>query len=119
MDGQENILPAINFRPYNSTSLSSVMQLPTTLPPKVVAEVLPLPQPSRRSTSHAAGLAAPDGSGRLYNCPETPIPFCDSPFSDYCTGYCRTNGLGDNGNNADVVRFLNWFPKYAPDDTSR
>jgi hypothetical protein len=116
MDGQENdILPAVNFRPYNSTSLSSVMLSPTTLPAKVVAEVFSLPRPSRRSTSIAAG-SAPDGSGRLYNCPETPILFCDSPFSRYCTGHCRTKGLylqqlhlSDNADKADVVRFLNWF----------
>ena len=120
MDGQKNIAPAIDFRPNNSPSLSSVMLSPTTLPAEVVAEVFPLPQQLRRSSSHAAGFAAPDGSGRLYNCPETPIPFCDSPFSLFCTGDCRTNGLSDNADKADVVRFLNWFPKHAPDtNTSR
>ena len=118
MDGKEKILPATDFRPYNSTSLNSVMLSPTTLPAEVVAEVFPLPQQSRRSSSHATGFAAPDGSGRLYNCSETPMPFCDSPFSRFCTGDCRTNGLSDNAGKADVVRFLNKFPKYAPDDTS-
>ena len=119
MDGQENlkILPAIDFRPYNSTSLSSVMLSPTTLPAEVVAEVFPQTRSPCRSMSHVASFAAPDGSGRVYNSPETPIRFCDSPFSRFCTGHCRTKGLypqllhlSDNVDKADVVRFFNWFP---------
>lgn len=118
MDAQENIvLPAIDFSPYNSRSLSSI-QSPTTLRAEVVAEVFPISvarQPSRRSTSTAVG-SVPDGSGRwFYNCPETPMLCCDSPPSRFCNGHCRTQlHFGDK---ADVVRFLNWFRfKYAPDN---
>ena len=119
MDAQENIgRPAINFGPYNSTSVMPVPS-PTTLPAKVVAEVFPitgtsLARPSRRSTSTAVGSVS-DGSGRLYNCPEIPMAFCDSPLSRFCTGHCRTNNLYlqqlhlSDSDKADVVRFLIGF----------
>ena len=117
MDAQENIVrPAIDTSPYNSRSFSSMLS-PTTLPAEVVAEVFPIPvsRPSGSSTSTAAG-SVPDGSGRCYDRPEAPIPYCESPFPRFCNGHCRTNNLflqqlhiGGNGGKADVVRFLNCF----------
>ena len=115
MDTQENIGPplaAINFSPYNKTSFNSAMLSPTTLSAQVVAEVFPTSQarPSRRFTSAVAAGSALDGSGRWYNCPETPMIFCDSPLSRYCTGHCRTNDLYHQqleslpSDKADVVR---------------
>ena len=129
---QENTgVPTIDFSLYNSTSMSSqhpVMKMlssPTNLPAKVVAEVFPIPRssvfsivsesrPSRRSTSTAV-VSASDGSGRwYYNFPELHIEVCESPFSRFCTGQCRTKNVylqqPHLGDKADVVRFLYWFP---------
>ena len=129
MDAQENVgLPAISFSPRNSMSSGSVMLSPTTLPAEVVAEVFEVSEsvagPSRRSTSTAAGTA-PDGTGRLFNWFETPMPVYDSPFSHFCTGHCRTKNFklylqeSHLSDMADVVRFLNWFPfTHAPDNIS-
>ena len=106
MDGQEKVGPSVlnlDSGPYNSTSMNSMMQSPTTLPAHVVAETFPTqPGPSRRFT---VSKFTPDGNGGWYNCSETPVAYCDSPIARYCTGHCRTNGLQRLSDKADVVRF--------------
>ena len=90
---------------------------PTTLPADVVAEVFPLPRPSRKSTSFTAGPPPSDGNGRFYSFAETPMRYCDSPVPRFCTGNCRTDSLNLqqldlNDLKADVVHFFNLVSFY-------